>query len=248
MKVFRYSGSKRRILKYLPAPPFGTSLIVEPFAGSLAFSMKYRPTRILAAEANPLVRGLLEWLRHTATGEGLRRLQTLRVTEKVDAFDWGNRHGLSEPEITLLRLMTSGAYVGQLSSCVLYPQHSLKLESLIEDLPYLQGALMPVLSDYREVLTHREWNRAFALVDPPYLGTKANYKGDGDHGGMVPGEVGNFIQQLRSLAQVLVTYGDGAQETFSDLAWQKAVTRKVPILRGGGTKERTEWFALLPQT
>jgi site-specific DNA-adenine methylase len=73
--VFRYSGNKTRLLKHLPSPPPGTRTIVEPFAGSLAYAMFYKPVRIVAAEVNPYVRGLWEWLRSSATVEMLSKIE-----------------------------------------------------------------------------------------------------------------------------------------------------------------------------
>jgi site-specific DNA-adenine methylase len=241
--MFRYSGSKKRLLKHLPGPHFGNTTIVEPFAGSLAYSMSYRPPRnLIAAEANPLVRGLLEWLRQEATEERLTELEALRadLKDKVNLISLG----LPEPETTLLRLMTSGAYVGQLSSKVHYAQHSFKLGGLKDDLPYLRRTLRPLFEDFLQCEEACNQPNTMAFVDPPYLGTEGNYKSKGkDHGGLDAKAVQAFVLRLK--CPVLMTYGDGCQETFPALTWEKAVTRKVPILRGGGTKERTEWYARL---
>jgi hypothetical protein len=199
--------------------------------------MFYKPVRIVAAEVNPYVRGLWEWLRSSATVEMLSKIERAKPTEKIDL----RLLGLSEPETTLIRLQISGAYVGQLSSFVAYTQHSLKLDKLKESLPYIRQALSPLSKDFREVAIPDD---AMAFVDPPYLGTQANYKGKGgDHGAADPRAIEDFVLGLR--CPTLVTYGDGAAETFPRLSWQKVIDRKVPILRGGGTRLRTEYAALL---
>lgn len=242
--MLRYSGSKRRILKHLPAPPLDRTLLIEPFAGSLAYSIHYQRPTIVAAEANPLVRELWNWLQSSAVTADIQKLEGLKPVDKVDARDWARRHGLNEPQTTLLRLQISGAYVGQLSSWILYPQHSLGMEAFKENLSYVKRALRPVRDDFRhpDIQAAAREPGAFAFVDPPYLDTSANYKSAGkDHGGLDPKAVEDFVLGLP--CPVLMTYGDGAQETFPRLAWTKAVTRKVPILRGGGTRERTEWYA-----
>ncbi len=209
----------------------------------MAYAFHYLPPRIAGADENPLVRGLWEWLRTEATPEKLSRLESLRAKEKVDARVWGVQQGLSEPEVTLLRLQTSGAYVGQLSSWVLYPQHSPNLGPLREALPLI-NRLAPMADDFRKVAGLCDDRGAFAFVDPPYLNTSGNYKSQKkDHGGLVPKEVEDFVLGLK--CPVLVTYGDGAHETFPRLKWTKAMERKVPILRGGGTRLRTEWFSRL---
>jgi site-specific DNA-adenine methylase len=242
--MLRYSGSKRRLLKFLPGPPLGTTTIVEPFAGSLAYALHYQKPKIVAAEANPLVRDLWCWFRNRATEADFTRIESLKPKEKIDARVWAKQHDLGEPETTLVRLQISGAYVGQLSSFSLYPQHSLGLQEFRNRLSYIKRSLAPVRDDFRhpEILAATKEPNAFAFVDPPYLDTKANYKSKGqDHGSITPQEVEDFILGLS--CPTLVTYGDGAQETFPRLTWTKAVTRKVPILRGGGTRERTEWYS-----
>jgi hypothetical protein len=221
-------------------------VLIEPFAGSLAYSLHYQKPKIVAAEANPLVRDLWCWLRNRATSKDLERIESLKPQEKIDARVWAKKHDLGEPETTLVRLQISGAYVGQLSSWVLYPQHSLGLQEFRRNLDYIKRALAPVRDDFRhpDVLAAAQEPGAFAFVDPPYLDTSANYKSKtADHGSMTPQEVEDFVLGLP--CPTLMTYGDGAQETFPRLTWTKAVTRKVPILRGGGTRERTEWYARL---
>jgi len=220
--------------------------MVEPFAGSLAYSIHYAKPRIVAAEANPLVRDLWRWLRDVATSKDLDRIESLKPQEKIDARVWAKNHDLGEAATTLVRLQISGAYVGQLSSWVLYPQHSLGLQEFRNRLDYIKRSLAPVRDDFRhpDILAATAQPGAFAFVDPPYLDTSANYKSKGqDHGGMTPKDVEDFVLSLT--CPTLVTYGDGCQETFPRLTWTKAVTRKVPILRGGGTRERTEWYARL---
>lgn len=235
MSVFRYSGSKSRLLKFLPSPP--VTVVAEPFAGSLAYSMGWRPSRILAAEANPLVRDLWEWLRTEATVSRLQELELSKPVTKVDLRSLGFR----EEETTLLRLMISGVYTGQLSSYIAYPQHRLDLQKLREALPYIQASLKPVMEDYQELVCGPD---TLLFVDPPYLGTSANYVGRKQkYGDINPGALQEYV--LQAGGPVLITYGDGAQETFPQLSWKKATTRKVPRIRGGGVVERTEWYATL---
>lgn len=234
---WRYSGSKKRLLKFLPGPPLGTKRIVEPFAGSAAYGLHYRPRELVLAEANTDVRGLWEWVCGEATVQDLTDLEAKKPTEKVDARSLG----LPKPQETLIRLMISGAYVGQLSSTVLYPQHSLDLSGIKSMLPYLQTAVQkPVLKDFREAASET----GFFFIDPPYIGTEGNYIDKSSKknltGGISAAELTDFITKLKQ--PVLFTYGDDAPETFPAFDWTLAVIRKVPILRGGGTRERREWY------
>jgi len=240
--MFRYSGSKKRMLKHLPAPPAGTLCIVEPFAGSAAYGLHHRPDSLVLAEANSDVRGLWTWLSTQASEEDLREVERLRPSSKIDVRSLL----LPKPQETLLRLMVSGAYVGQLSSWVLYPQHSLNLQGIVDALPYLRGAVQtPVLKDYRETASKDRRAGALFFVDPPYFGTEGNYH-DKSLGTDMTRDVSvaavtDFVCGLKS--PVLLTYGSGAPELFPDFDWTLGVIRKVPILRGGGTRDHPEWYA-----
>lgn len=238
--IFRYSGNKTRMIKYLPAPPEGTKIIIEPFSGSLAYSLHYRPELVFGAEASNELRELWRWLIKDATEEDVRAIEKLKALDKVDV----RTLNLPLAQETLLRLQTSGAYVGQLSSWILYPQHSLVLDKLVAALPYIKKSISPLYEDYTEATLEKvsRHPNALAVVDPPYLETSGNYSRKGkDHNHMVAEDVTAFIKRLA--CPVLLTYGNKAAETFPEFNWQVACVRKVPILRGGGTRERTEHFA-----
>jgi site-specific DNA-adenine methylase len=246
--LWRYSGSKKRLLKFLPTPPLGTSTIVEPFAGSAAYGLHYRPHRLVLAEANQDVRALWTWVTTAATVAQLDALEQAVPPHGTDI----RTVGLDNPAETLMRLMISGAYVGQLSSYVSYSgQHSFDLTALKEALPYLRKSVQqPILSDYRQTLDLDLPATSMVLVDPPYWGTKANYidksakpsKRDKTMS-TTPQEVAAFVQQL--LVPTLLTYGEGAADLFPQFDWKLATTRKVPVLRGGGTRDRREFYAIV---
>ena len=234
---WRYSGSKKRLLKFLPSPPLGTKTIIEPFAGSAAYGLHYKPSQLVLAEANTDVRELWNWVATTATAKDLTELEAKKPTEKVDI----RTLGLSKPQETLMRLSISGAYVGQLSSFIAYPQHSFDLSVLREVLPYLQRSVQrPVLDDY----TKTARTNGFYFVDPPYLKTQGNYidksAKEDMTGGVTADAIKGFLASLKG--PWLFTYGEGAPEVFPEFQWHLAVIRKVPILRGGGTRDRREWY------
>jgi len=235
--MFRYSGSKKRLIKYLPEPPFGTKRIVEPFAGSLAYSMHHRPKEIFAAEANHLVRGLWNWFVEEAEQERLIELDSMRPKEKIDA----RTLGLSEPETTLLRLQTSGAYVGQLSSWVLYPQHEPGIGKMSRNLPYVKSCLKPLRSDFRQTQQDTNCEDVMVFFDPVYHQTSGNYSSEELGDAINPDELSEWLLGLK--CPILFTYGEGAPSRFPSFHWELAVERKVPILRGGGTRDRKEWYA-----
>jgi hypothetical protein len=238
--LFPYSGSKARVAHLLPAPPSGVSAIVEPFAGSLAYALRHRPARVAAAEAHPLMRELWRWLAQEATPEELLSLESMRPTEKIDLRSLD----LSPAQTTLLRLACSGAYVGQLSSWIAYPQHRVSFALLREALPYLRRALcVPFAPDFRALEPELYERRDVAwFIDPPYLGTNPNYGAPSpSSASWRPADVEALVRSVAG--PWLVTYGDGAPDLFPSLPWRELPARYVPILRGGGTRLRREFFA-----
>jgi site-specific DNA-adenine methylase len=236
---FKYSGNKRRMLKYLPAPPHGM-MIVEPFAGSAAYSMAHSQfgRKIQLAEANEDVRVLWEWLRTEATEERLIELEKMRPKEKVQVATLK----LPKPEETLMRLTCSGVYTGQLSSTILYSQHSVDFSNIRRLLPVIRNQVLPLLKDYRETVTLD----GFMFLDPPYLGTQGNYKDKTNKIDQTIGlsdlEIRDFVLSLKQ--PYIFTYGDDAPEVFPDFDWQLAMIKKVPRIRTGGVIERREWFCV----
>lgn len=243
--MFRYSGSKKRLLKFLPPPPTGISQIVEPFAGSAAYGVHYRPSRLSLCEANTDVVSLWNWLISEATEEDVRSLQALLAAKKAEGKKFKlSELGLSKGPETLARLTTSGVYVGQLSSWVFYPQHTANFSELIAGLPYIKESVRVIGLDFEKMLEADVRNTLF-FIDPPYVGTSANYIDKSNKGELEKSDlrqrIVDCIQSVK--APVLFTYGDGAPEVFPEFDWQLAVQRRVPKIRTGGTKLRSEYFA-----
>lgn len=239
---WKYSGNKRSMLKHLPAPPAGTETIVEPFAGSMAYSLGYRPRQVILAEGNEDVRELWNWVVSPfgCSVQQLTDLEAAKPTEKVDI----RTIGLIKPAETLMRLSISGVYTGQLSSYIAYPQHKFDLTRVKESLPYLQNSVDKLVrSDFRDTVDEK----GLFFIDPPYLGTKGNYidktaKKDRTKGFTVQ-ELSEFVTKVRDAGNpVLFTYGDDAPEKFPEFNWTLAKIKKVPKIRTGGVVERREWY------
>lgn len=243
--MFTYSGSKARFQKYLPALPVDADVVVEPFAGALAYSSLKQPPRVVWAEAAPKVHELLLHLASEATPESLEWITQSQPTENIDCYDHQEQYNLSDAETTLVRLYGSGLYVGQLSSRVLYPQHRLNLRRTKTALAWFQAAHQAGYHDYRDVpVEYRESQTAWWCIDPPYLNTSANYqskKGQGNHNVFDPDQFREWFATLRCRGFVL--YGDGCQSLLPDLTWTKYTERKTSRGRAGGTKVRTENIA-----
>lgn|GEM_PF-5252029 len=234
--LFPYSGSKARDVQHLPAPPKGTVTIVEPFAGSLAYSVAHRVPNIICAEASELARDLLLYL-NKSTYHRLHTIQALRI-QRVQIAQFGERHGLTEPEQTLVRLFTAGAISGALNSKILYPNKRLALD--FKSLAYFRHTNLQVHKDFRDLLAPDSFagvdpESTWYFVDPPYLDTVAGY--DKGCGGMSPSEVMALIEGKRGI----LTYHEPS--TFPGLNWKVARQRTVGNPHGG-TTDRTEWYAV----
>lgn len=58
---FSYFGSKYRLAKHYPAPLAGVP-VVEPFAGSAAYSVYYDAPEVILYDANPVICGIWDYL------------------------------------------------------------------------------------------------------------------------------------------------------------------------------------------
>ena len=57
---FQFYGGKWRAAKYYPAPKYDT--IIEPFAGSAGYSLRYYKKRVILVDINPTIVTLWKYL------------------------------------------------------------------------------------------------------------------------------------------------------------------------------------------
>lgn len=84
--MFYYYGRKKQIARHYPAPNFDT--IVEPFAGSAAYSLfgDHWQKRVLLLEKDPRVASVWNWLINEATPATITSLPDLAVGQKSSEF------------------------------------------------------------------------------------------------------------------------------------------------------------------
>lgn len=84
--MFYYYGRKKQIIRRYPLPRYDT--IIEPFAGSAAYSLHSDNWKkdVILVERDEKVAGIWKWLIETATPRELQRLPELRVGEKTSEF------------------------------------------------------------------------------------------------------------------------------------------------------------------
>lgn len=84
--MFYYYGRKKQIGKYYPKPNF--EIIIEPFAGSAAYSLLSDnwKKRVILIEKDKRVADLWKWLIKKATSEEIINMRDLKVGEKSSEF------------------------------------------------------------------------------------------------------------------------------------------------------------------
>tara|TARA_B100001778_G_scaffold334984_1_gene350354 strand:- start:26632 stop:27381 length:750 start_codon:yes stop_codon:yes gene_type:complete len=242
--LFRYSGNKRNIVPLLRPLEVRPKRVVEPYLGSGSFMLsRFEPG--LGIDTNEDIVALWKWLRDEASPSKLFALAK-RVNEAVEA------HPEKKPDVrelelergpeTYVRVNCSGVYAGQLSSWVLYPQHKLPARDTSKMLHRLKN----IEIIHGDAGDYQEQDGDVVLLDPPYVGTRGNYKEAAKSGieeSYSPQQTIDLIARLS--CPVILTYGDGADETFPQYEWKQVVKKKVPNIRKGGTVERSENVAYI---
>lgn len=84
--MFYYYGRKKQIAKYYPAPNYET--IIEPFAGSAAYSLfnDNWKKKIILIEKDERVAEIWKWLIQTAEPEDVYKLPNLNIGDKTSEF------------------------------------------------------------------------------------------------------------------------------------------------------------------
>lgn len=116
MKVFfTYFGGKYRIAPHYPKPQYST--VIEPFAGSAGYSLRYHQRNIVLLEKDPVLAGLWKYLIRVPREE-IEQLPLLLPEQSIDDFNicqeakwligfWVNKGG-AHPCKTASRWMREG--------------------------------------------------------------------------------------------------------------------------------------------
>ena len=246
LKLFRYSGSKSRLLKYYKRTPEGTKRVVEPYLGSGCYLLSTDLPGV-GYETNGDIVAMWRWLKQTTPSE-LKDLHDAVEAIKADPNtptkpDVRLMLGLSLGQQTYVRINTTGVLVGQLTAWKIYPQNRLPYEQTALCLPRLKD--IEVIHGSANEYVHQDGDLLF--IDPPYLGTTAGYVEKSrikNHETCY--SASDTIDLVSKTSNPIVfTYGDGAKDHFPDYEWTPVVTRKVPNIRRGGTVDRTEWVSYI---
>jgi hypothetical protein len=83
--MFPYFGSKFRLAKKYPKPEFST--IIEPFAGSAQYSLRYWENDVILVDAYDVIINLWKWLQG-CTEKDILGIRQMKLGECVDDFSW----------------------------------------------------------------------------------------------------------------------------------------------------------------
>lgn len=211
--MFYYFGRKGRLAKSYPAPRF--DLVVEPFAGSMAYTLHHRPLAAIGMEVDPRVHGAWTSICSLSVGEIL---------------------SYPEPEI--------GSWVTDRWSMLAAGSHGTNradgyrwTERMARDLPK-QKRLAATHVDYASVVDYRLGTyaelpdvEATWFIDPPYQRVLRGY----ERSGVDYGQLADWCQTRRG--QVIVCEQEGADwlpfEPVREL-WGTCGKRSVEVAWVGG--------------
>lgn len=85
MKMWGYYGSKSKIIDKYPAPT--TDTIVEPFAGTAQYGLKYFDREVILVEKYDVIARLWRWLQ-TCSKKDILDLPRLKCGQSIDDYQW----------------------------------------------------------------------------------------------------------------------------------------------------------------
>ncbi|MGL4640893.1 MAG: DNA adenine methylase [Shewanella sp.] len=157
--MFQYYGSKQSLLKYYPKPKM--SKIIEPFAGSAKYSLRYFESEVLLLDKNEDIIKVWHYLQSASTKDILS-LPVLKHGEKLDSFT------LSEVERLFMGLVIVAApFTTRNFTC-----------SKMSDFAKGKNPLVKIANDLHKI---RHWKikhgsyedleneKATWFIDPPYF-------------------------------------------------------------------------------
>ncbi len=167
-----YGGKWRDAVKNYPAPRFGT--IVEPFAGSAGYSMRYPDRRVILCDLDPVIAGLWTYLVGVTEAEILaipdlsdeETVHDLGVCEEARWLVgfWLNK-GVSQPRVSPSAWMRSGIRPGSFWGPEVRRRVANQLQ-FIRHWEVRHGSYEDI-----DVGGPATW-----FVDPPYAGPGSHYR------------------------------------------------------------------------
>lgn len=162
--MFSYYGSKSKIVDYYPPPKYGK--IIEPFAGSARYSLKYWQNDVLLVDKYPVIVDVWNYLKN-ASEKDILGLPKLKHGDSLRNYE------LSEIEKQFLSFLICAGSTGNRQNV-----GSMKGINVENDLKNIANQLFKIrhwnikLADYNEI----ENENATWFIDPPYMFGGHEYK------------------------------------------------------------------------
>jgi len=161
--MFSYYGSKSKIVDYYPPPKYGK--IIEPFAGSARYSLKYWDREItLVDKYRPVIDAWL-YLRSASISD-INNLPKLKPNDNIDNFD------ISIGEKSLLSFLVNVGNTGRKSMTERsFNQYEGQMRNIKESLFKIKHWNI-ICDDYKNLTNNEQtW-----FIDPPYQYGGNEYK------------------------------------------------------------------------
>jgi len=154
--MFSYYGSKSKIVDYYPPPKH--KRIIEPFAGSARYSLKYWQNDVLLIDKYPVIVDVWNYLK-TASEQDIKGLPKLNTGQTIDDYD------LSDIERKFMGFMVQDGTTGMRRTASYFAVKRMdeKFNFIIENLHKIKHWEIK-LGSYDEL----ENVEATWFIDPPY--------------------------------------------------------------------------------
>ena len=152
--MFSYYGSKSKIVDYYPPPKH--KKIIEPFAGSARYSLKYWLNDVLLVDKYPVIVGIWNYLIQ-ATKSDILALPDLKTGDNVDTFN------ISQEEKWLIGFCINGGSAQPKKTAKDYNTWGEAKIRIADDVQKIKHWKV-ILGSYEDL----ENEEATWFIDPPY--------------------------------------------------------------------------------
>mgnify|MGYP000897041588 FL=1 len=152
--MFSYYGSKSKIVDYYPPPKH--KKIIEPFAGSARYSLKYWQNDVLLVDKYPVIVGIWNYLIQ-ATKSDILALPDLKTGDNVDTFN------ISQEEKWLIGFCINGGSAQPKKTAKDYNTWGEAKIRIADDVQKIKHWKV-ILGSYEDL----ENEEATWFIDPPY--------------------------------------------------------------------------------
>lgn len=162
--MFSYYGSKSKIVDYYPPPKY--KKIIEPFAGSARYSLKYWQNDIFLVDKYDVIINNWKWLQQCSEND-IKKLPVMKIGETLDDYN------LSVDEKIFMGFIVQQGTTGMRKTVSSYAVDGIKsqLNNIASQLFKIKHWEIK-LGDYTEI----ENIEAAWFIDPPYQFGGHEYK------------------------------------------------------------------------